>query len=385
MKKLLISALALLAVLSLSVGAAAVTTVSAGWLKLYVHGDDVEENPNPGTPAFLIEDKDGSVTVYAGEFGDLTKDTYTARVSMTDQDYAHCRLEVSYPQKKCSLWTLQADGVRILSEKSFILPVGQAKKNQEVTAVFYDDAESVRQTDVTLKAVDENGFLTLTGDVEQITRFPAALIDRDDKCVGLITGFREEAVVAFAFDYENFSSVNWLLIGLIALGVLIAAGLICFLILRSRRKNKEDREGAGEAKPMSGPGFPPDPGFPPTVPSAGPIFPPMCFALKATSGIMTGRTYQIRPEEIVTVGQAKLSTICYPESSAEISRYHAEFRFQNGQLTLCDMGSAKGTFLLAAGSTLSPHKLPANTAVTLSPGDVVCFGDTINSFLIEAK
>ena len=80
------------------------------------------------------------------------------------------------------------------------------------------------------------------------------------------------------------------------------------------------------------------------------------------------------PEQpLVTIGRATDCTIRSNRKS--VSRHHAEFRYNNGQYEVVDLGSSNGTYLI-----VNDNRQPVKPRVTLTHNDEVWCGDFILHF-----
>lgn len=82
--------------------------------------------------------------------------------------------------------------------------------------------------------------------------------------------------------------------------------------------------------------------------------------------------FELEPENVYTLGRDRANQLHL--NHPKISRYHAEFKWEDGGLTLTDLGSTNGSFL-------NDKKIPPNQTRNISIGDSIRFGDYV--FTVE--
>jgi hypothetical protein len=92
-------------------------------------------------------------------------------------------------------------------------------------------------------------------------------------------------------------------------------------------------------------------------------------------GVVLGRD----PVDDADVRAGRVDTIVLAAGGGSISRVHAEIRASGWDVHIVDRGSTNGTFVAAPGRS-TWDRIPANTAVALTPGTRVSFGSLSASF-----
>lgn len=153
-------------------------------------------------------------------------------------------------------------------------------------------------------------------------------------------------------DADAYSSDTWLIILLIAVGVLVVIGGGTAILVVCLKKGSSDHAGSDVI----------------TVP----------VRLQFTSGVYAGRRFAVEDGAPVSLGIGPGIGIQFPERTPGVSHSHATVTLSAGKLTVRDMGSTYGTWV--NGQRLAP-----NTAVTLHLGDRVWLGSDQQGFIIAGK
>lgn len=106
--------------------------------------------------------------------------------------------------------------------------------------------------------------------------------------------------------------------------------------------------------------------------------PSISIALVGVGGVMNGRSYRVGDESVL-IGRAENANIRYPAETKGVSRRHCQVLWKNGVLVVMDLGSTAGTYLNGK------NKLPANTPVPVTEGDVIYLGSKENGLRIETR
>ncbi|OMC39021.1 hypothetical protein A5740_02990 [Mycobacterium sp. GA-1841] len=81
--------------------------------------------------------------------------------------------------------------------------------------------------------------------------------------------------------------------------------------------------------------------------------------------LVCGRRLTLEPGRVLTLGRDEaLSTESVFRSVLNVSRRHAELRYEDGRLYVTDIGSSNGTFV-------NDQRLPASTEYELRPGQAL--------------
>ncbi len=161
-------------------------------------------------------------------------------------------------------------------------------------------------------------------------------------------------------DAEPYSSNTWIIVLLIAMGVLVVLGGGAAILIVVLKKKKEE-EG---------------PGVPPQITDPEIITVPV--RLQFTAGVYAGRRFAVEEGSPVRIGIGPGIGIPFPERTPGVSHNHATVMLSAGRLTIQDMGSTYGTWV--NGQRLAP-----NTSVTLHLGDRVWLGSDQQIFVIAGK
>jgi Trypsin-like peptidase domain/Inner membrane component of T3SS, cytoplasmic domain len=213
-------------------------------------------------------------------------------------------------------------------------------------------------------------------------------------------------------DKSGFG-LGWLVGGVVLILFLIVAVLIIavvvFLLLRRRGKGQPGKAPAPSPRPSAGPTPPaarPEPARPAPSPAAAssapspssappPIVPivapgmtdrtmdlsatvaivrpptdtaPISYgSIKFVSGILTGQSFEVKPEGICVGRDSNLAQIVVADP--RISKRHVWIGVRDGKVAIADQGSRNGTFL-------NDPKSDRVTDVVLSPGDTVILGES---------
>jgi hypothetical protein len=212
-------------------------------------------------------------------------------------------------------------------------------------------------------------------------------------------------------DKSGFG-MGWLVGGVVVILFLIIAviiiAVVLFLLLRRRGKGKAaamaPKPSAAPTPPASRP-EPPKPSAPPApapassapapAPTPPPIIPrvtpgmtdrtvdlsatvaivrpptdtaPISYgSIKFVSGILTGQSFEIKPDGLCVGRDSNLSQIVVADP--RISKRHVWIGVRDGKVAVTDQGSRNGTFL-------NDPKSERITDVVLSPGDTVILGES---------
>jgi hypothetical protein len=226
-----------------------------------------------------------------------------------------------------------------------------------------------------------------------------AILDKKDKSSGFGMGWLVGGVLVILF----------LIIAVIVIAVVV------FLLLRRRGKGQAGTAAATASKPSAGPTPPasrpeprkpsppprpapapapaasapaPSPTPPPFIPKVTPgmadrtvdlsatvaiVRPPADTApisygsIKFVSGILTGQSFEIKPDGLCVGRDSNLSQIVVADP--RISKRHVWIGVRDGKVAVTDQGSRNGTFL-------NDPKSERITDVVLSPGDTVILGES---------
>lgn len=99
------------------------------------------------------------------------------------------------------------------------------------------------------------------------------------------------------------------------------------------------------------------------------------YTLKATSGPLAGRTYQITSGGLTVGRDAKFANVVLPSGEAKVSRQHCRIENINGKLLITDLASTHGT-------AVNGTRIPENVALTLEQGASITLCDTDTTFVI---
>ncbi len=155
---------------------------------------------------------------------------------------------------------------------------------------------------------------------------------------------------------------SWLIILLIAMGVLVVLGGGVAILIVVLKKKKKEGEGPG--------------GYPPQIVDPEIITVPV--RLQFTAGVYAGRRFAVEEGTPVRIGIGPGIGIQFPERTPGVSHNHATVMLNGGRLTVQDMGSTYGTWV--NGQRLAPK-----TSVTLHLGDRVWLGSDQQIFVIAGK
>ncbi|HXD33835.1 MAG TPA: trypsin-like peptidase domain-containing protein [Pyrinomonadaceae bacterium] len=209
-------------------------------------------------------------------------------------------------------------------------------------------------------------------------------------------------------DKSGFG-MGWLVGGVLVVLFLIIAviiiAVVVFLLLRRRGKGQPGKAAGPSTKPTAGPTPPtqkpepakatPPPTHSPTPASAPPPIVPIVApgmhdrtvdlsatvaivrpsdtapisygSIKFVSGILTGQTFDVKPEGVCVGRDSNLAQIVIADP--RISKRHVWVGVRDGKVAVTDQGSRNGTFL-------NDPKSERITDVTLSPGDTVILGES---------
>ena len=399
MKKTAFLLLVLIVLNCFAIGASATQTASTtipttflGRLDIYLD-DELYDS----SAAFMIKDERDKVQIYSKEY-DYLAPSFISLLTMVDSDWTCCKLNVSYSNRKISLWDIDREANEIIGfnvdidnkmedNASYVLTQAESRKNQSVTAVYYNSAYAVKQAAVTLKDADDNGFLTIEGNLPELSVFPAALIDTDGHCVGFITDNTDGELTAYAFQFNASPDINYTEIALLVLGILVivAAVIIIILLLKNsgkkdtsstQIKDQNDNHTESQEGTHTGPVYPPSDQTNTTV-SVDPVY------LRGEPGTMYGQEYTVENDAKISVGKHPGDTINFADKSNSVSREHAIIKNRNGQLYVCDCGSTNGTFVAFPGQNV--QKLPAHEDTLVPAGSVIYFAERSNGFRVVVK
>ena len=100
------------------------------------------------------------------------------------------------------------------------------------------------------------------------------------------------------------------------------------------------------------------------------------FWLVAKGGYMLGRVWPIMNDEII-FGKNENALVRYPNKIPNVSIVHAKLYWDNERLMLLDCNFTYSTYLKRMG------KLTPEIPVEVRDGDIICIGDSVNSFEIK--
>ena len=289
-----------------------------------------------------------------------------------------------------------------------------------------------------LRELNSEGLLETDGLPNDIKYYPAAVVDEDGYCVGIVTG--PEYMIPLIVNEEKFygqstggssgnggsgdsgnggsgsgtrrrdiepdepnepdgpdepdGPVNSLKDNVIYIGIGIAIAVVLMLVFFNRKK--QDQKNGQAPEEVQEPIYPGNVG--PTGPiwedigPTGPILrenenvnfeeqtPPPTqepqVYLMAVGGCMDGRRYPVGKNG-VTIGRYKSNVISYPEGTPGVSRTHAKLYWDGRELMLMDCNSTSGTYLKRVG-LLQPM-----SPVEVNCGDIFYIGEKKNGFEIK--
>ncbi len=175
--------------------------------------------------------------------------------------------------------------------------------------------------------------------------------------------------------WEPLHTTNFLLIGLIVLAVLAAAGVAVYiLVLRPRQAPAVVP--APQPSPYQ-PSYQPSPA--PVTPSAAPpahIPGDSGYRIQGITGSFAGRRFAIAGQ--LRIGRdPNRNDLVYPDVPG-VSGVHCAVMVNNGQVILVDLGSSYGTFV-------DGKRLAANAPMVLKEGQRFCLGNDTQVFEIAKK
>lgn len=211
-------------------------------------------------------------------------------------------------------------------------------------------------------------------------KYPAALVDDDGNCLGII----EEKENAYSYWDAGEFPLIWLCAGGGALIILII--IIVLVLLLNKKKGdvyvpsaSSNVNGHFMDRPektyqiknsMQNP-----------MDETSPITPHKdnnenSIKIVCNGGGFYNKIFTFSGND-VTIGRAQNSTIKYPNDTKGVSRSHCKIMMHNGQLMLMDLGSSYGTFVKGKG------KLTANVPVTITSGETFYIGGKENELTIK--
>lgn len=103
------------------------------------------------------------------------------------------------------------------------------------------------------------------------------------------------------------------------------------------------------------------------------------YQIRWLAGPLTGQETPVHG--MVSIGRDPGNDITLPVTTQGVSRRHCMITLENGVICITDLGSAFGTVGRTGGDAI--HRLPANQAVIIQPGDVISLGSDQVVFTIE--
>ena len=268
---------------------------------------------------------------------------------------------------------------------------GQSLALHYLTAA--DDAQfgiSVAAVTVTDLRITGALVMTLNNMPDDFQIAPAALIDGNGNCVGIVSD-RQTAVAEWitaddgvgeapggaggAAATEQRRSSN------MTLFFVIAAVAASVLLFRSQKNKGSAPRSKSEPDMYSDVSENFDSDFDHDVYTSDMTVPDMdmgdtSYKLRGLGGYMDGRTYSVSGKEL-TIGRSHDMAIRYPDATKGISRRHCKIFIFDGKLMLMDLGSTYGTFVSGKGRIIPDAPVP------LKRGDTFFVGDKRNKFIIE--
>ncbi len=102
--------------------------------------------------------------------------------------------------------------------------------------------------------------------------------------------------------------------------------------------------------------------------------------LRCLRGPSAGKCRSFPEETLVTLGRGSRNTLCLPEHTGGISRYHCRLFLANGQWHVQDLNATYGTFVQMPGEPM--EKLTAMEPYPVKPGMLLYLGGRKNCFSI---
>lgn len=160
------------------------------------------------------------------------------------------------------------------------------------------------------------------------------------------------------------------------IGGIIGAGASLISMLFKNKKKKQEDSPVTPPQPVTpprpvtppAPAVAPQPPMPPTRPvTPQPPVRTLQLFLNVLDGPMAGTRVSIGDKPLL-IGRALEADLQYPADTQGVSRRHCQISWQNGTLSLTDLGSTSGTFVRDKG------RLQPNIPVALKDGDVIYLG-----------
>lgn len=347
---------------------------SSGILCITTSGEDVQYHM-----AVCVAEEDGSF-VYCGShpiqqqvglYVSVTNSSETNNFYELEEDTTYDAIKGVY---RFELGEKAKSG----SEADLFPKMAAVSKDETVYFVHLDmDEREVFVTEKTTVASVKQGVLTTKDGLEKESENGDFSVIFNDS--GDVVGFCKSGVASVPGSKDTgLSPVVILIISVVVLaGVGAGAGV---MFTKKRKKTDEvitnnlsdmnTQQWDGQATTLADATQLDSDDFP-----ASPSYTPL---LICHGGYLNGRVYPIGPDGI-TIGREPDNSIRYPAQTPGISRHHVRIFWQNGQLTLIDLGSSNGTYLNQMGRIGSMRPVP------LKVGDYFYLAEKLNGFEIACK
>ncbi len=175
----------------------------------------------------------------------------------------------------------------------------------------------------------------------------------------------------YKIPWEPLRTTNFLLIGLIVLAVVAAAGAAVYILVIRRAPSPVVVGGDTNTSVT------PQPPTPPTPPAPSPNIPgDSGYRIQGVTGSFAGRRFAISGQ--LRIGRdPNRNDLVYPNVPG-VSGVHCSVMVTNGQVILTDLGSTYGTFV-------DGKRLAANAPMVLKEGQRFCLGNDTQVFEIARK
>lgn len=358
--------------MALPVCAAKPKKSSSGILCITTSGEDLQYHM-----AVCVEEEDGNY-VYCGShpiqqqvglYVSVTNSSETNNFYKLEEDTTYDAVKGVY---RFELGEKAKNG----SEADLFPKMAAVSKDETVYFVHLDmDESEVFVTEKTTVASIKQGVLTTKDGLEKESENGDFSVIFNDS--GDVVGFCKSGVASVPGSKDTGISP----LGILVISVVVLAGIGAGagVMLAKKRKepvpadnsldtNTQQWEGQAttleDATQLDSDDFPASPGYTPIL---------ICHG-----GYLNGRVYPIGPDGI-TIGREPDNSIRYPAQTPGISRHHVRIFWQNGQLTLLDLGSSNGTYLNQTGRIASMRPVP------LKVGDFFYLAEKLNAFEIACK